>query len=178
MRRSVLLIIALSAILLNESHGKPTKTAENTDALNPAASTANNPSEAIVETVRKQRSPQFGLLDSYGDYSDYDDNSRQFRFGSKRKIHHKPYHHQKPHGLIGGHGCRGYDCGGWQPDYGGHYHGGQGASFASASAGSISGGNPYDGGHSGANAQSASFSVGPFSASFSTAQASSGSNGY
>jgi hypothetical protein len=48
MRRSVLLIIALSAILLNESHGKPTKTVENTDALNPAASTANNPSEAIV----------------------------------------------------------------------------------------------------------------------------------
>jgi len=65
-----------------------------------------------LETVREQRSPQFGLLDTYGDYSDYDDNSRQFRFGSKHKVH-KPYHHHKPHGLIGGHGCRGYDCGGY-----------------------------------------------------------------
>jgi len=65
----------------------------------------------ILETVREQRSPQFGLLDTYGDYSDYDDNSRQFRLGSKRRVHHKPYHHH--HGLTGGHGCRGYDCGGY-----------------------------------------------------------------
>jgi len=46
--RSVLLIIALCAILLNESHGKPTKIVENADALDPAASTANDSSEAIV----------------------------------------------------------------------------------------------------------------------------------
>jgi len=55
----------------------------------------------------------------------------------------------------------------WQPDYGGY---GQGASFASASAGSVGGGGPYGGGHSQANAQSASFNIGPFSASFSSAQ--------
>jgi len=65
----------------------------------------------------------------------------------------------------------------WQPDYG-HHHTGQGASFASASAGSIGGGGPYDGGHSQANAQSASFNVGPFSASFSAAHSSSGQNGF
>ncbi|RLU21610.1 hypothetical protein DMN91_005983 [Ooceraea biroi] len=175
MKKSVSLIIALCAIFLNQSHGKPTEIAKNADVLDPAASTANNnSSEAVVETVREQRSPQFGLFDNYGDYSDYGDNAR-FYYGSKRKYHHhKPYHH-KP---IGGHGCRGYGCGGGlQPDYGGHYYGGQGSSFASASAGSIGGGGPYNGGHSGANAQSASFSVGPFSASFSSAQAS-GNSGF
>lgn len=62
----------------------------------------------------------------------------------------------------------------WQPDYSNYHHTGQGASFASASAGSINGGGPYGGGHSQANAQSASFNVGPFSASFSAAQSSSG----
>jgi len=66
----------------------------------------------------------------------------------------------------------------WQPDYGNHHHTGQGASFASASAGSISGGGPYGGGQSGAHAQSASFNIGPFSASFSAAQSSSGYNGF
>lgn len=60
----------------------------------------------------------------------------------------------------------------WQPNYGGHT--GQGASFASASAGSVGGSGPYGGGHSQANAQSASFNVGPFSASFSAAQSSAG----
>lgn len=66
----------------------------------------------------------------------------------------------------------------WQPNYGGHHHIGQGASFASASTGSIGGGGPYGGGHSQANAQSASFNVGPFSASFSAAQSLSGQNGF
>lgn len=65
----------------------------------------------------------------------------------------------------------------WQSGHDGHYHGGQAASFASASAGSI-GGSGYDGGHSGANAQSGSFTIGPISASFSSAQASSENNGF
>ncbi|KYQ46743.1 hypothetical protein ALC60_14264 [Trachymyrmex zeteki] len=166
--RSLLLITALSAIFLRESFGKPMEKMDNSDVLDPVALTVNESSE--IEATREQRSPQFGLLGGYSDY-DYDD--AYFRYGNKRKYHHyKPFRSHRPHGLIGGYGCRGgYGCGGgyggWQPDYGGH---GQGASFASASAGSVGGGGPYGGGHSQANAQSASFNIGPFSASFSAAQ--------
>ncbi|CAL1681852.1 unnamed protein product [Lasius platythorax] len=172
MRRGLLLMMVLGVFFLRESLGKPTEMVANSDVLDPIASTVNNVSEIVA--TREQRSPQFGLLGNYGDYSDYD--APYYPFGNRRKFHHhKPYHH-KPHG---GHGCRRYGCGGgWQPDYGNHHHTGQGASFASASAGSISGGGPYGGGQSGANAQSASFNIGPFSASFSAAQSSSGYNGF
>ncbi|KYN07177.1 hypothetical protein ALC62_01843 [Cyphomyrmex costatus] len=179
--RSLLLIAALSAIFLRESFSKPMEKIDNSDVLDPVASIVNEFSEN--DTTREQRSPQFGLLGGYNDYdyNDYDD-AYYFRYGNKRKYHHyKPFRPHRPHGLIGGYGCRGgYGCGGgyggWQPDYGGHHHG-QGASFASASAGSVSGGGPYGGGHSEANSQSASFNIGPFSASFSTAQ-SSGQTGF
>lgn len=61
--------------------------------------------------MREQRSPQFGLLQSYGDYVDDNDSPRNFYVGNRRKVHHhKPHYHHKP--LIGGHGCRGYGCGG------------------------------------------------------------------
>ncbi|XP_071572424.1 uncharacterized protein [Temnothorax nylanderi] len=174
--RRLLLIAALGAIFLKESFGKPTETEANSDVLDPFVSTVNNTSE--IEATREQRSPQFGLLGGYSDYYDYNDDARSFRYGNRRKHY---YSHHRPHGFIGGHGCRGYGCGGgyvWQPDYGGHHHTGQGASFASASAGSIGGGGPYGGGHSQANAQSASFNIGPFSASFSAAQSASGQNGF
>ncbi|KAL6255061.1 hypothetical protein P5V15_013394 [Pogonomyrmex californicus] len=179
MRRFVLLMTALGAIFLKESFGKPTEVA-NSDVLDPVALTVNNTTE--TEATREQRSPQFGLLGGLlggSDYYDYNDDARNYHYGNKRKYyHHKPFQHHRPHGFVGGHGCRGYGCGGgWQPDYGGH-HTGQGASFASASAGSIGGGGPYGGGHSQANAQSASFSVGPFTASFSAAQSSSGQDGF
>ncbi|XP_029168092.1 uncharacterized protein LOC114938348 [Nylanderia fulva] len=164
MKRSLLLIMVLGVLFLRESLSKPTKIVASSDVLDPIALTVNDKSEIVA--TREQRSPQFGLLGSYGDYSDYDDNF----FRSRRKFHHKPYH--RP----GGYGCRRYGCGGgggWQPDYGNYHHTGQGASFASASAGSINGGGPYGGGQSAANAQSASFNIGPFSASFSAAQSSS-----
>ncbi|XP_036144422.1 uncharacterized protein LOC105834128 [Monomorium pharaonis] len=175
--RGLLLVTVVGAIFLRESFGKPTEMVANSNVLDPIASTVNNTSE--TETTREQRSPQFGLLGGYSDY-DYNDDTRYFRYGSGRKYHHyKPFRPHKPHGLIGGYGCRGYGCGGgWQPDYGGHHHTGQGASFASASAGSIGGGGLYGGGQSQANAQSASFNIGPFSASFSSAQSSSGQNGF
>ncbi|XP_011269660.1 uncharacterized protein LOC105259435 [Camponotus floridanus] len=167
MKKSLFLIIVLGVFFLKESLGKPIEMLTNSDVLDPI--TVNNVSEIVA--TREQRSPQFGLLNNYGDYSDYDDNVRYFPFGNKRKLH-KPYHHRP-------HGCRRFGCdGGWQPNYGNHHHTGQGASFASASAGSISGGGPYGGGQSGANAQSASFNIGPFSASFSAAQSSSGYNGF
>ncbi|XP_014484122.1 PREDICTED: keratin, type I cytoskeletal 9-like [Dinoponera quadriceps] len=174
MRRVLLLIAVLSVISLRETSGKPTEIATSSDTLipDPVALTGSS-NLSGTDTMRKQRSPQYGLLSDYGDYdgdSDYDDSSRHFLSGHKRKFH-KPH---KPFGLIGGHGCRGYDCGG----YGGHHQGGQGGSFATASAGSVGGGEgPYGGGHSEANAQSASFSFGPYSATFSVAQSSSGRRG-
>ncbi|XP_039306669.1 uncharacterized protein LOC105203807 [Solenopsis invicta] len=177
--RGLLLVTVFGAIFMRESFSKPTETLANSDELDPVASTVNTTSE--IEATREQRSPQFGLLGGNSDYYDYNDDVRYNRYGSKRKYHHYNYYKpfNRPHGIVGGHGCRGYGCGGgWQPDYGGHHHTGQGASFASASAGSIGGGGPYGGGHSQANAQSASFSVGPFSASFSAAQSSSGQNGF
>lgn len=160
--------MVLGVFFLRESLGKPTEIVANSDALDPVALTVNSTSETVA--TREQRSPQFGLLGNYGDYSDYDDNGSNYPFGNRRKFrHHKPYH--RPY--HGGYGCRRYGCGGgWQPEYGNYHHTGQGASFASASAGSISGGGPYGGGQSAANAQSASFNIGPFSASFSAAQSS------
>ncbi|KAL0124689.1 hypothetical protein PUN28_006499 [Cardiocondyla obscurior] len=172
----LLLMTALSAIFLRGSLGKPTEIVLNSKLLGATATIANKTSE--IEITRKQRSPQYGLLGDSGvlGYSDYDynDDASSLRYGNRRKFYYK---HRRPHGLFGGHGCRRYGCGGWQPDYGGHY-GGQGTSFASASAGSIGGGGPYGGGQSQANAQSASFNIGPFSASFSAAQSSSGQNGF
>lgn len=67
----------------------------------------------IVETIREQRSPQFGLLGGYSDYNDYND--AYFRYGNGRKYHHHKHH--RPHGLIGGYGCRGYGCGGGYVEY-------------------------------------------------------------
>ncbi|XP_011872841.1 PREDICTED: keratin, type I cytoskeletal 9-like [Vollenhovia emeryi] len=173
--KSLLLMFVLGAIFLRKSLGKPTEMIANSDLLDPVASAVNG---SEIETTREQRSPQFGLIGGYGDYYDYNDDTRYFRYGNRRKYYYK---HHRPHGLVGGHGCRGYGCGGgyaWQPEYGGYHHTGQGASFASASAGSIGGGGPYGGGHGQANAQSASFNIGPFSASFSAAQSSSGQNGF
>ncbi|XP_012219769.1 uncharacterized protein [Linepithema humile] len=164
MRRYLFLITILGVIFLKESLSKSAEIAANSDVLDPVVLTVNNSSE--TDAKREQRSPQFGLLGGdISDYSDYDYGARFF--GSKRKFHRKPHYQHRPHG------CRGYGgCGGWQPNYGGHY-GGQGASFASASAGSVGSG-PYGGGQSQANAQSASFNIGPFSASFSAAQSAAG----
>ncbi|XP_024893140.1 uncharacterized protein LOC112468256 [Temnothorax curvispinosus] len=105
--RRLLLIAALGAIFLKESFGKPTETVANSDVVDPVALTVNNTSE--IEATREQRSPQFGLLGGYSDYYDYNDDARSFRYGNRRKHY---YSHHKPHGFIGGHGCRGYGCGG------------------------------------------------------------------
>lgn len=68
----------------------------------------------ILEATREQRSPQFGLLGGNSDYYDYNDDVRYNRYGSKRKYHHYNYYKpfNRPHGIVGGHGCRGYGCGG------------------------------------------------------------------
>ncbi|XP_066601262.1 uncharacterized protein [Prorops nasuta] len=177
MRDFNILVIVFSFIVLKISYGKPSKILTSLRPLDSITDLTNDPTNTS-EILRKQRSPIF--LDDYDD-DDYsyeeDDGARHLLFGHKRKKH-------KPllGGFLSGHGCRGgYNCGGWQPDYGGHYQGHQpashGGSFATASAGSLGngGGGPH-GPHSEANAQSASFSFGPYTATFSVAQASSGRN--
>ncbi|XP_012149884.1 uncharacterized protein LOC105663714 [Megachile rotundata] len=152
---SQLLLILLCALI----DAQPTGLSDPA-SLNPvevASNTGNN---------RDQRSPQFGLLDA--DYSDYDvEEERTFDHHRKHKHHkHKPDGYNfYPSGQYGG----------YRPEY--HPQPSVGGSFATASAGSVdSYGKPV--GQSQANAQSASFSFGPYSASFSVAEASSGSQNY
>ncbi|KAG7189352.1 hypothetical protein KM043_017002 [Ampulex compressa] len=167
---SVLLLLGFGTIALCQEPGKLTTVLLSSDAKSLNAVDLGMAASLETENNRQQRSPQFGLLSDYGDYSDYEDEARHL--GHK----FKPHKHHKPVGYHGGYGCRGIECGGgWNPGYGGHHESGHGGSFATASAGS-SGGGGYHGGHSEANAQSASFSVGPYTASFSVAQAA--SNGH
>ncbi|XP_044578107.1 uncharacterized protein LOC123260814 isoform X2 [Cotesia glomerata] len=100
---------------------------------------------------------------SSDDYSDFGVPEGRELFGHRK------------HNFPRGHGCRGHGCLGIgprprpRPDHGGYYpNNNQAGTFATASAGSSGAGNTQ------ANAQSASFNFGPFSASFSSAQASSG----
>ncbi|XP_043287862.1 uncharacterized protein [Venturia canescens] len=120
--------------------------------------------EEIDGGLREKRAPQFD--EDYDDYSDVAE-SRHLRFGHRRRKHRKPHYHGGQGGCRG-HGC--YQGYGWQPQQGGYYNQGQG--FASATAGSNF--FPNGGGQSQANAQSATFSFGPYSATFSHAEASSG----
>ncbi|XP_051167949.1 uncharacterized protein LOC127285805 [Leptopilina boulardi] len=163
-----LLIINVLFIIVG-SHGKPMNN-DNLVGLVVVTpeSTVLDSAEIFNDVVRVQRSPQGGLLndDAFEDYSD-DPEGRHL---------HKRKHKRKYHGGFGCH--RKHGCGGWQggyfPTYGGHYpfhqQFGQGGSFATASGGFFGGG--HHGGNGHANAQSASFNLGPFS--FNLAQAGAG----
>nr|XP_034171817.1 uncharacterized protein LOC117600456 [Osmia lignaria] len=163
-----LLLFSLNA-LFYACLAKPAEKLSNPGSLNPVQ---------LMEVVsvdadqnREQRSPQFGLLGE--DYSDYSEEEEERTFDHHRKHKH---HKHKPEGF---HGHPTGHYGGYQPPE--HYYPpstGGGGSFATASAGSIdSHGKPF-GGQSHANAQTASFSFGPYSATFSVAEAASGSQRY
>ncbi|XP_015111021.1 spidroin-2-like [Diachasma alloeum] len=132
----------------------------------------------FIGLITASPAPDSGSVTFPGASSDdfYDDGpSSRHLFGRRKKK--RPHYN---HGL-GGHGCRGHGCDGgygWQqPGHGGYYPQNQagGSSFATASAGSVGPLGPH-GASSQANAQSASFNFGPYSATFSVAQASSGGN--
>uniref|UniRef100_A0A0C9PZC9 SYDE2 protein n=1 Tax=Fopius arisanus TaxID=64838 RepID=A0A0C9PZC9_9HYME len=106
---------------------------------------------------------------STDDFNEDEASSRHLFGWRKKKRRHYPVG-------LGGHGCRGHGCGGgpgWRPPgYGGYYPQNHPASnsFATASTGSFANhGVPAQ-----ANAHSASFNIGPYSATFSIAQAFSG----
>ncbi|XP_017881143.1 histone-lysine N-methyltransferase Suv4-20-like [Ceratina calcarata] len=148
----------LLLVFAYQTLAKPLEVLQNPQPLNPLQQTEVS---TVVDNERGQRSPQFGFLD--GDFSDPDsdfvEEERHF------KHHHRKHHHKPGYGEY--------------PQYGGYPSPvvypqpvapvQSGGSFATASAGSTG----Y-GGQSQANAQSATLNFGPFSASFSTAEASAG----
>ncbi|XP_076283749.1 uncharacterized protein LOC143210619 [Lasioglossum baleicum] len=160
---------------------KPTEvlTADGSSALNPLQQQLITAVETDVK--RAQRSPQFGFAGEGGfaPFPEFDDDRR---FENHHRHHHR---HQRPEG------CGEFGCGGegFGPQPGFYPSGGSSESTAQASAGSngfggsvasanaeSSGFNGPSGGGGGsqANAQSASFNFGPYSASFSIAESSSG----
>ncbi|CAL7939805.1 unnamed protein product [Xylocopa violacea] len=170
MTTRILSFCIVCAVLCKTCLAKPADALQSPRSLSPVQQTE------VVSTVddnkREQRSPQFGFLDE--DFADTDSD-----FIEERRLKHHRKHHHKPGGCG--------DCSyGQYPSYpspGGYpppaiypvpaYPQQGGGSFATASAGSIdSHGRPE--GQSHANAQSASFNFGPYSASFSIAEASSG----
>ncbi|XP_033343183.1 uncharacterized protein LOC117230160 [Bombus vosnesenskii] len=164
MTTRIVSLFVLCAVMCQTCLAKPAKVLQNPESLSPVQQ------EEAISTVsdnkREQRSPQFGFLN--GDYSDSD---LDFEEGERSFKHHYKHHHKPA-------GCRDYPCGqypGYVPPVYPSYptQGGTSGSFATASAGSINANGPT-GGQSHSNAQSASFNFGPYSASFSVAESSSG----
>ncbi|XP_063993289.1 uncharacterized protein LOC135170973 [Diachasmimorpha longicaudata] len=131
----------------------------------------------FIGIITAAPAPDSGSITFPGASSDdfYDDGPSSRHLFGRRKKKRPHYNH-----FLGGQGCRGHGCDGgygWQrPGHGGYYPQNQvgGSSLAMASAGSTG---PLGNAPSQANAQSASFKFGPYSATFSVAQASSGGGG-
>ncbi|XP_076763403.1 uncharacterized protein LOC143430852 [Xylocopa sonorina] len=164
MTTRIISLLVVCAVFCEICVAKPTEVLQSPRSLSPAQQT--EVASTVDENKREQRSPQFGFLDE-----DYSDSGSDFVVERSFKHHRK--HHHKPGGCG--------DCSyGQYPSYPPpaiypvpSYPQQGGGSFATASAGSIdSHGRPE--GQSHANAQSASFNIGPYSASFSIAEASSG----
>ncbi|XP_043521638.1 uncharacterized protein LOC122534755 isoform X2 [Frieseomelitta varia] len=180
MTTRVLLLFMLCAVMYQMCLAKPAKVLQNPESLSPVKH------EEVISITdkREQRSPQFGLLG--GDYGESDlDVERTF----KQRRYRRPQE------------CLEFPCGPIEPVPLGPlgplrppvpfgppvppvypppplYPEQAGGSFATASAGSNVDGLPIGlpiGEQSEANAQSANFNLGPFSASFSNAGSSSDS---
>ena len=143
---------------------KPAEVLQNPEPLSPVQ---HGEAISVTDNKREQRSPQFGLLGAGFSESDFDE-ERTFKQRRYRRPQDclefpcGPYPGPVPLGPLGPPVPPVYPPPPLYPEQ-------TGGSFATASAGSMDG---QIGEQSYSNAQSANFNVGPFSASFSNADAS------